>query len=148
MENLVTVLRYVIAFLIAYTLSLWVALAIWAYFDIRARTGDILVQIFSVLLVLAFNVFGLILYLFLRPKETLAENYVLALEEEAYLAEIEGFPRCPSCNRRTEHDYRYCPTCQTQLKRRCTGCKNHVHMQWEACAYCGTSLRSQPNTVV
>ncbi len=141
METLVTLLRYVIAFLIAYTLSLWVALAIWAYFDIRSRTGDILVQIFSVLLVLAFNVFGLILYLFLRPKETLVDSYALALEEEAYLAEIEGAPRCPNCNRRAQDDYQYCPACQTQLKKRCGSCANHVRVEWDSCAYCGTMLR-------
>ena len=68
METIATILNYVLAFLIAYFLALWVALAIWAFYDIRTRTNDILVQLFSVLLVLAFNVFGLILYLFLRPQ--------------------------------------------------------------------------------
>ena len=62
METIATVLNYVLAFLIAYILALWIALAIWAFYDIRTRTNDILVQLFSVLLVLAFNVFGLILY--------------------------------------------------------------------------------------
>ena len=137
METFVTLLRYVLAFLIAYTLSLWVALAIWAYFDIRSRTGDILVQLFSVLLVLAFNVFGLILYLFLRPKETLAEAYALALEEESYLAEMEGWSRCPTCNHRTERDYRLCPMCKTELRKRCTDCKHLVDLRWSVCAYCG-----------
>ena len=59
METIAAILNYVLAFLIAYFLALWVALAIWAFYDIRTRTNDILVQLFSILLVLAFNVFGL-----------------------------------------------------------------------------------------
>jgi RNA polymerase subunit RPABC4/transcription elongation factor Spt4 len=140
METIATLLRYVLAFLVAYTISLWVALAIWAYFDIRSRTTDLLVQLFSVLLVLAFNVFGLILYLFLRPKETLAEANVLALEEESYLVESEGWSRCPNCRRHIKDDYQICPMCQTELRKRCTGCRNLVDLQWNACAYCGSAV--------
>ena len=47
METIATILNYVLAFLIAYFLALWVALAIWAFYDIRTRTNDILVQLFS-----------------------------------------------------------------------------------------------------
>ncbi len=140
METIATILNYVLAFLIAYILALWVALAIWAYYDIRTRTSDILVQLFSVLLVLAFNVFGLILYLFLRPKETLAEANVLALEEESYLVESESWSRCPNCRQRVEDDYIMCPMCQTELRIRCTGCRNLADLQWNVCAYCGTPI--------
>lgn len=138
METIATILNYVLAFLIAYVLALWIALAIWAFYDIRTRTNDILVQLFSVLLVLAFNVFGLILYLFLRPKETLAEANVLALEEESFLAESEAWSRCANCHHRIEKDYKVCPMCQNELRKRCTGCRNLVDLQWIVCAYCGT----------
>ena len=139
-ETIATVLNYVLAFLIAYAIALWIALAIWAFYDIRTRTNDILVQLFSVLLVLAFNVFGLILYLFLRPKETLAEANVLALEEESYLAESEAMSRCPNCSYRLENDYVLCPMCQMELRKRCTGCRNLADLQWNVCAYCGTPV--------
>ena len=140
METIATVLNYVLAFLIAYVLALWIALAIWAFYDIRTRTNDILVQLFSVLLVLAFNVFGLILYLFLRPKETLAEANVLALEEESYLAESESMTRCPNCHYRLENDYVICPICQLELRKRCTGCRNLADLKWNVCAFCGTPV--------
>jgi RNA polymerase subunit RPABC4/transcription elongation factor Spt4 len=140
METLATVLNYVLAFLIAYILALWIALAIWAFYDIRTRTNDILVQLFSVLLVLLFSVFGLILYLFLRPKETLAEANVLALEEESYLAESESMSRCSNCQHRLEKDYLICPICQMELRKRCSGCRNLTDLNWNACAYCGTPV--------
>ena len=140
METIATILNYVLAFLIAYLLALWVALAIWAFYDIRTRTNDILVQLFSVLLVLAFNVFGLILYLFLRPKETLSEANVLVLEEESYLAESESWSRCPSCRHRIESDYKVCPMCQIELRKLCTGCRNLADLHWIVCAYCGTPV--------
>ena len=141
MDTIATILNYVLAFLIAYILALWVALAIWAYYDIRTRTNDILVQLFSVLLVLAFNVFGLVLYLFLRPKETLAEANVLALEEESYLLESESWARCPNCQHRVEKDYMVCPMCQLDLRKRCTGCRNLADLRWNVCAYCGTPVQ-------
>lgn len=140
METIATVLNYVLAFVIAYALALWVALAIWAYYDIRSRTNDILVQLFSVLLVLAFNVFGLLLYMFLRPKETLAEANVLALEEESYIAENEVLSRCPNCRHRIESDYKVCPMCQLELRKRCSGCRGMADLQWSVCAYCGTPV--------
>lgn len=140
METLATILNYILAFVIAYVLALWVALAIWAYYDIRSRTNDILVQLFSVLLVLAFNVFGLLLYMFLRPKETLAEANVLALEEESFLAESESLARCPNCQHRIESDYMICPMCQLEIKKRCAGCRNLADLRWNACAYCGTPV--------
>ncbi len=142
MELLATLLRYVLAFVVAYLLALWFAFAVWTYFDIRARTHDILVQLFSVLLVLVFNIFGLILYLFLRPKETLAEAYVQALEEEAYLSELERHVRCPGCGRVVEPDYLLCPACHTQLKQRCGECGRLMELDWDVCAYCGTPVRA------
>ena len=56
----------------------------------------------------------MILYLILRPRETLAEIYERTLEEEALLQGIEERLGCPSCNRRIEDDYVVCPACHTR----------------------------------
>jgi RNA polymerase subunit RPABC4/transcription elongation factor Spt4 len=141
MDLVATMLRYVLAFMLAYFLATWVAMAIWTFYDIRARSEDILVQLFSVLLVVVFNLFGLLLYLLLRPKETLAEAYALALEEESYLVELEKQLRCPSCNRRVEADYLLCPACHAPLKLRCARCNRLMELSWDVCAYCGTGVR-------
>ncbi len=90
MEVLATVLTVVLALLAAFMAALWAAGAIWAFQDIRARTQDIYVQLFATLLVLVFGPFGALLYLILRPRETLDDSYLRVLQEEAILREMGG----------------------------------------------------------
>ncbi|MER3486603.1 MAG: zinc ribbon domain-containing protein, partial [Chloroflexota bacterium] len=105
MQLLTTALQIAAAIFGAYMLALWLAMVFWTYHDIRSRTQDIYVQVFAVALVVVFNVLGLLLYLMLRPKETIAEAYERSLEEEAILQELEERPHCPSCHRRVEKDF-------------------------------------------
>ncbi len=55
------ILQLVAAFLGAYLLAVWISLVVWTFRDIRARTRDIFSQLLSVLLVVVFNVPGLLL---------------------------------------------------------------------------------------
>src|SRR5207253_4245490 len=61
--------------LIAYALVMWVGALVWTYRDMQARSRDPFTQIIAVILVLVFNLPGIMLYMVLRPKETLAELY-------------------------------------------------------------------------
>src|SRR3954453_17826693 len=61
--------------LVAYLLVLWVAALVWAYRDIASRTRDTFTQTVSLILVLVFNLPGLLLYLILRPKDTLTDAF-------------------------------------------------------------------------
>lgn len=126
------------AFMTAFTISL----VVWTFRDIRARTHDVFFQLVSTLLVLIFNVLGLLLYLILRPKETLAERHERALAEEALLQDIEGRLACPSCGVRVESEYLLCPVCHTQIKRQCEACSRLNELTWDICPYCGHSHRS------
>ncbi len=125
----------------AYLALLWLSAMVWTYRDIRARTRDQLTHIVSVLLVLVFNVFGLFVYLVLRPKETLAEAYERQLEAEALLREVEEQASCPSCRRRIRDDYVLCPYCRTRLREACDTCGRLVGVSWQVCAYCGVERR-------
>ena len=69
------IIALVAAILIAYAVILWLGTLVWVYRDIRERTRDTWSQNVSWLLVLVFNIPGLILYLVLRPRETLVEAY-------------------------------------------------------------------------
>jgi RNA polymerase subunit RPABC4/transcription elongation factor Spt4 len=82
---------------------------------------------------------GMILYLILRPRETLSEIYERKLEEEALLQGIEERLACPSCNRRIDEDYVVCPACHTRLKKGCVSCGRLLHLSWSICAYCGAA---------
>ena len=93
-----------VAGFVAFGLAVWFSIIVWTFLDIRSRSRDKLVWVFATLLVLLFNVFGLVVYLILRPHETLMQAYERSLEEEALLQEIEDRPICPNCRRRVEHD--------------------------------------------
>lgn len=135
--NLGMIVQVVLFLLGAYLLAFWLSLIIWTLIDIRSRSRDILAALLSVLLVLIFNIPGLIIYMILRPKETLDEAYQRALEEEALLQDIENQFVCPSCKQKIESDFLVCPNCHTQLKERCPGCGHLLNLKWNICPYCG-----------
>jgi RNA polymerase subunit RPABC4/transcription elongation factor Spt4 len=142
------------ALLAAFLTAVWISVVIWAFRDIRARSRDIFAQILATLMVLIFFPLfpfpGLILYLFLRPRESLAEVYERSLEEEALLQGIEERMACPGCNRRIEEDFMICPTCHTRLKKACPACGHLLHLRWNICPYCGavqTAAKAGPSLV-
>ncbi len=89
LSPLASLLQLFVAFLGAYLFAVWVSMIIWTYRDIHSRSRDIFAQGLAVLLVLIFNVAGLLLYFILRPRETLSEKYERELAEEALLQDIE-----------------------------------------------------------
>nr|HID13482.1 zinc ribbon domain-containing protein [Anaerolineae bacterium] len=125
------------------TIALLGGMAIWTFRDIRARSRDILAQILATLLVIVLPVVGLVVYLMLRPRETLAEAYERSLEQEALLQAIEEPEVCPGCGQRVKSDYLYCPACHTRLKRACPECNRPLHLRWSLCPYCGASVVPQ-----
>jgi RNA polymerase subunit RPABC4/transcription elongation factor Spt4 len=131
----------VIAIFVAFGAAIWFSTVVWTFLDIRSRSRDKFVWVFATLLVLMFNVFGLVVYLILRPHETLMQAYERSLEEEALLQEIEERPICPNCRRRVETDFRVCPTCLHQLKDVCRNCDRLVEMDWPVCPYCTTERK-------
>lgn len=125
--------------LAAYGLVLWIAALVWTYRDVQERTRDQATHAISVLLVLAFNFPGLLLYMVLRPKSTLAETYDRQLEAEALLHEIQEQATCPSCRRKVEQDFVACPYCRSTLRVACESCGRALMSSWVLCPYCGTN---------
>lgn len=116
-----------------------VAFVIWTYNDMKARSRDPLAQIAAAVMVALLNVFGLIIYVMLRPRETLADAYERSLEEEALLQEIEEKPACPGCGRDTQVHWQLCPHCHTVLKRPCFNCGELLELSWQICPVCATA---------
>lgn len=135
--NLGMIVQVILFFLGAYLLAFWLSVIIWTFVDMRSRSRDPLAIFLVVLLVLIFNLAGLVIYLILRPKETLAEAYQRALEEEALLQDIENQYVCPGCKQKVEPDFLLCPNCHTQLKERCPNCNRLLDPSWNICPYCG-----------
>ncbi len=116
----------------------WLAMVIWAYRDMRARSRDVWARLLVGALVLVLNLPGLLIYIFLRPRETLSEAYERSLEEEALLQAIEERPTCPGCGQRVEHEWQACPYCHTRLKKPCIRCGKMLQLAWELCPHCAT----------
>ena len=117
--------------------ALWLAIIVWTYQDIRSRSRDWLLIILAVALVTFVPVLGLLMYLLMRPKQSLAEQYDRALEEEALLQALEERVTCPKCHSRVEKDYVLCPTCYTPLRKPCPECSRLLALEWDVCPYCG-----------
>ncbi len=120
-----------------YLAALWLTLIFWTVRDIRQRTRDPIAQTIAVLLVTVFFVFGLWIYMILRPRYTLVEVYERSLEEEALLQDLEDQKACPTCKRRVSDEFLVCPSCRTQLKEPCRSCAKPLSYAWIACPFCG-----------
>jgi hypothetical protein len=126
------------------TVALVAGIAVWTFRDIRARAHDVLAQILATMLVIVLPVVGLVIYLMLRPRETLGEAYERSLEQEALLQAIEEPEECPSCGLRLRADYLYCPDCHTRVKKACPACGKPLGLHWTVCPYCGATVSAQP----
>lgn len=122
----------------AYLLTLWFALVVWTFQDIQRRSRSVIAQIFSTLVVVLFWVPGVLIYLLLRPKDTLDDTFQRSLEEEYLLQDLEELPLCPQCQRHVQEDFVYCPVCRTELRQPCLNCERLLDLRWEICPYCGT----------
>ncbi|HXH23420.1 MAG TPA: zinc ribbon domain-containing protein [Dehalococcoidia bacterium] len=137
--SLEATLKLIGALFIAYAIVLWVSAVVWTYRDVRTRTNDAFSQAVAVLLVGLFNLPGLIVYLVIRPQETIADAYERSLEAEAILHELQlDSNACQTCRRPVESDFNVCPYCKTLLREPCRGCAKPVRTNWAACPYCAT----------
>ena len=118
--------------------ALWLAIILWTYRDMRARSRDTLAQILVAVMVAVLTLPGLLIYVFLRPRETLSEAYERSLEEEALLQEIEEKPSCPGCGQRVQDSWQVCAYCHTRLKKPCINCNRLLELPWNLCPYCAT----------
>jgi RNA polymerase subunit RPABC4/transcription elongation factor Spt4 len=138
-NTIATIVGVIVAIFGAFLFAFWVSMGIWTFNDIRSRSRDWLAILLACLLVLVFPIVGLILYLLIRPKETLAEVYDRALEEEALLRELESTTACHQCGSPIKEAWVYCPTCHAQLQHSCSSCGNLARAEWDICVMCGTA---------
>lgn len=124
-------------------LIFWLAVILWAFRDIRSRSRSGWAVFFTILVVGLLPLLGLIIYLLLRPRETLADGYDRALEQEALLQQIEEKAICPTCSRPTQANWYLCPTCHTHLRHPCPVCNSPLELHWDICPYCGYLFKEE-----
>jgi hypothetical protein len=134
---------------VAYIIAIWFAIVAWTFRDIESRSRSVFTQVFATLLVTLFFVPGLMLYLILRPKETLDQAFQRALEEEYLLQDLDELPLCPGCHRAIDPEFMLCPHCQTRLREPCPSCSRLIDVRWTVCPYCAVPVdrSAQPDAI-
>ncbi|MCW2923757.1 MAG: hypothetical protein JWM98_1161 [Thermoleophilia bacterium] len=120
-------------------LAFYVAIVIWTYKDARKRTDDpIMVATFTAISMLP--LFGVLIYMLVRPAEYLADVRERELEIRALERQLGRQERCPYCKSHIEGEYLSCPVCTTKLRQSCTGCERPLDPRWVMCPFCETEV--------
>lgn len=136
-NTIATLIGIFVALLGAFLFAFWVAMGIWTFNDIRSRTRDWLAIILASLLVVIFPLVGLVLYMMVRPRETLADVFDRALEEESLLRELETTLSCYRCGLPVQDNWNFCSGCHSQLRYACSSCGKAMRQEWDICVSCG-----------
>jgi uncharacterized Zn finger protein (UPF0148 family) len=128
---------------LGYFALLWLAVVIWVARDVIDRTNSLIFQVSMITLNLFLPVFGLLIYLIIRPSKTLIEKYYEEMEYKV-LAEghVEQESSCPRCDESLKAEFIFCPTCQEKIKNTCYSCKHNFNTQFKICPYCGRKQRA------
>ena len=145
-----SVVNIVIVAVVIYLTMLWLALAFYVMRDARRRSPSFTLLIVAFVLGFFPPFLGALIYIVLRPPQTLDEERALQIEEQALLEQsLDGTGPtrpCPSCGREIEHDFIMCPYCRTVFARRCQHCDRLLRLGWAVCPYCSTEVPSAPLT--
>ena len=145
-NTIATLIGIFVALLGAFLFAFWIAMGIWTFNDIRSRTRDWLAIALASLLVLVFPLVGLVLYMMIRPRETLADVFDRALEEESLLRELESTLSCYRCGLPVQDNWNFCSGCHSQLRYACSNCGKAMRHEWDICVNCGADQTEQETT--
>jgi hypothetical protein len=130
----------------AYVVLVWLAVALWAFVDMRRRTSNLIAAYASAaMIILASPVFflpALLVHRVIRPADFSSERRVAHLREAALEAEAVA-PRCPECQRIVDEAWLVCPACRRALGHRCHACGGTIGLDWPVCAWCGEELEGR-----
>jgi hypothetical protein len=124
---------------VTYVAAVWLGFVVWTYRDVRQRTADETERLAATLLVALFSAPGWLVYLLLRPAETLGDVRVEQLQAQLFSRELASEASCTRCRRHVDEDFLMCPYCREPLRVPCAGCDRPIAPTWTACAYCGQS---------
>jgi hypothetical protein len=126
----------------AYIVLIWLASALWAFLDMRRRSGSLVAAYGSAALVILATAMlfpaAILVHVVIRPDELAADRRLDQLRHAAFALEAE--PRCETCGRVVEEDWLVCPGCRRQLSHRCRACGGAVSLGWSVCAWCAAEL--------
>ena len=121
----------------------WLVIIGWVWVDSSERTSKKGLKIVYILLVIFFNIFGLIIYLIIRPSETIEEIYWEDLERRYLKYETSELGDCPRCGSQLYPGYVFCTNCGYRLKVKCPQCGVLIDKDHVFCEYCGFKIKER-----
>lgn len=118
----------------------WLVLAGWVWIDSGERTSNVRTRIIYLLLIVILNIPGLVIYLIIRPSETIEEIYWEDLERRYLKYETAGLGDCPECGTQLFPGYNFCINCGYEVKRKCPNCDVMIERTAGFCPHCGTKI--------
>jgi len=119
----------------------WLATAFWVLKDARRRIDDPWLVAMAALLGLFPPFLGPIVYLFVRPHDSIEDRLDRELENRALEERLaERDLRCPVCRGQVDASFLVCPVCTTRLKQACASCNAPLEPIWQVCPYCATAV--------
>lgn len=118
----------------------WLVVVGWVWADSGERTTKRSLRILYILIVFILNIPGLIIYLIIRPSETIEQIYWGDLERRYLKFETSELGDCPSCCTQLYPGYEHCPNCGFEIKKKCPSCQMLVSRDSKYCVYCGTQI--------
>ena len=133
--------------LIVFGVLLYFSLVYWTYVDARRRIIDPML-VGSATAVSLFPFVGTLLYLIVRPPETLEDARERELDVETTRLRLHQLESglCPHCDYPVERDYVRCPSCLRKLKDRCKSCSRPLDRAWTICPYCETEVPARSSS--
>lgn len=121
----------------ALMLVFWLLVTGWVWNDITERTDNQFFKLISVFMTFILGVPGLLIYLLIRPKDTLSEVYWSELEKRYLFFETKELRDCPKCDCELFPGFAACPNCGYEIMTACKSCGKYSDKVWKFCAYCG-----------
>jgi len=118
----------------------WIVVLDWVWMDSGERTTNRKARIIYVLLVLFLNIFGWIIYLIIRPSQTIEQIYWADLERRYLKYETAELGDCAQCGAQLYLGYTFCPKCGLEIKKKCRACGMYIEKDSEYCAFCGQKV--------
>ena len=124
---------------------LWFALIYWTYADARRRIIDPML-VGCATAASFFPFVGTVVYLIVRPPESLEDRRERELEIAAAEARLTEFDQhaCAYCGFEVEKNFLRCPSCLRKLKEPCTVCGKPLDPRWKICPYCEAEVGQAP----
>ena len=84
--------------------------------------------------------FGLIVYLVLRPRDYIADRNEQQLDMSLREHQLDEYGTCPNCGETIGPNFVVCPHCNTQVRNVCPSCHRPLDPDWLVCPYCRTKI--------